>query len=185
MESGELLIKKNGKANIKESIGFFALLFVFGGIYGFLYELIDCRIDMGVFVNKGSTFGQWIPIYAFGGVFIYIFSNRFRAKPWLVFIIDCLVTGTLEYVTGYILLHRFGTRLWDYTYVHWNFGNIDGIICARSVLFFGFSGLILVYLLAPFIKRLLSGKAAGTVTVIGFILFALFIADIIAYQILS
>ena len=48
----------------------------------------------------------------------------------------------------------FNTRLWDYNVEIWNWGNIGGYICARSIIFFGLSGLILVYALIPSLKKI-------------------------------
>ena len=39
------------------------LVFVIGGIFGFIYEEIFYRIDLGYFVKRGTTYGPWIPIY--------------------------------------------------------------------------------------------------------------------------
>ena len=164
-------------------ISFFAFLFVLSGIYGFIYEVTDCRLDLGYFVKRGSTFGPWIPIYAFGGVIIYLLSDRLKKHPSAVFLVNCLAAGTLEYITGYILLHKFNMRLWDYSNVHWNWFNIDGIICLRSVLFFGISGLILIYLLAPFIKHILDRVNLKAAASVGTLLLAAFVSDIIIYRI--
>ena len=43
-----------------------------------------------------------------------------------------------------------GNRCWDYNSEILNFGNIGGFVCLRSVLFFGLSSLILIYLIVPF-----------------------------------
>ena len=43
-----------------------------------------------------------------------------------------------------------GFRCWDYNTEIWNFGNIQGFVCLRSVLFFGLASLILIYLVVPF-----------------------------------
>lgn len=185
INNSELLIRENGRVKLVDSLSFFTLLFVCGGIYGFVYEVIDCKIEIGYFINRGSTFGPWIPIYAFGGTLIYLFSNRLRSKPWLVFLVDCIVTGTLEYVTGYVLLKKFNIRLWDYTNLKWNWGCINGFVCARSVLFFGVSGLILVFLVAPAIKKLLDSKFEKITWIISFLLFILFVLDIIIFQLMS
>ena len=42
------------------------LIFTFGGIFGFIYETLFYRIDLGYFVKRGTTYGPWIPIYGFG-----------------------------------------------------------------------------------------------------------------------
>ena len=44
------------------------LVFAFGGIFGFIYEEIFYRFDLGEWVKRGTTFGPWIPIYGFGGI---------------------------------------------------------------------------------------------------------------------
>lgn len=47
----------------------------------------------------------------------------------------------------YILAN--GKRCWDYNSEILNFGNIHGFVCLRSVLFFGLSGLFLIYAILP------------------------------------
>ena len=47
-----------------------------------------------------------------------------------------------------------GVRLWDYNTEILNFGNIGGFICLRSVLFFGLSSLILMYIILPICIKL-------------------------------
>ena len=59
---------------------------------------------------------------------------------------DCTSTDVLDKV--------FNTRLWDYNVEIWNWGNIGGYICARSILFFGASGLFLIYFLVPKVKKM-------------------------------
>ena len=43
-----------------------------------------------------------------------------------------------------------GLRCWDYNSEILNFGNIGGFVCLRSVLFFGASSLLLMYVIIPF-----------------------------------
>ena len=69
---------------------------------------------MGYFIKRGTTYGPWIPIYGFGALFITIVGYKFRNKPLLVFLISSLVSGLLEFVTGYLLFHVSNIRLWDY-----------------------------------------------------------------------
>ena len=45
------------------------LIFTFSGIFGFIYETIFYKIDLGYFVKRGTTYGPWIPIYGFGRSF--------------------------------------------------------------------------------------------------------------------
>ena len=48
-------------------------MFVFSAFVGYIYEVIFYYFDMGKIINRGTTFGPWIPIYGFGTVFIILF----------------------------------------------------------------------------------------------------------------
>ena len=143
---------------MKKIIRMLPLIMIISGIFGFIYETIFYRIDLGYFVKRGTTFGPWVPIYAFGGLFIVLFSYRFKDKPLFVFLINMLVTGLLEYLKGFILLKYFNIRLWDYNNEILNFLNINGFVCLRSVLFFGLSSLLLIYVIVPFIDKIYNRK---------------------------
>ena len=181
----KLLIFKDEKISLKSKINILILIMIFSGIFGFIYETIFYRIDLGYFVKRGSTFGPWIPIYAFGGLFITLFSYKFRKNPFIVFIINCLVTGILEYSTGYVLYEFFGKKLWDYNTEIWNFGNINGYICLRSILFFGISSLFLIYLIIPILKKISTKISENKLIIISTTLKLLFWIDIILYKIFT
>ena len=125
---------KDKNLSKKSIISIICLLFVIGGIFGFIYEEIFYKIDLGYFVKRGSTFGPWIPIYGYGSLLIVLMSYWARKKPWLVFVLNCLVTGILELGTGFVLDKYFNLRLWNYNEEIWNWGNYNGYICIRSVL---------------------------------------------------
>ena len=56
------------KDYLKARFPMLMLIFAFGGIFGFIYEEIFYRFDLGEWVKRGTTFGPWIPIYGFGGL---------------------------------------------------------------------------------------------------------------------
>ncbi|MBO4391574.1 MAG: putative ABC transporter permease [Lachnospiraceae bacterium] len=157
-------------------------LFVAGGVSGFIYELFFYRIDLGYFVKRGSTFGPWIPIYAFGAVLIFLLANHFR-KHWIsVFLLSIAVTGILELGTGWVLHRFFDIRLWDYNTEIWNWGNIGGYICFRSVVLFGFAGLVVIYSVAPTVKKIIDTKFAKVSLILAYALAGLFVLDIIVWH---
>ena len=162
----------------------FMLIMISSGIFGFIYETIFYRIDLGYFVKRGSTYGPWIPIYVFGGLFITLLTYKYKDKPWIVFIIGMLVSGLLEYGTGYYLDKYMGIRLWNYYEEICNFGNINGYICLRSVLFFGFSSLLLIYLIIPFLLKYIKSVRRSYMSMISYMLFITFSFDFIIYIIL-
>lgn len=71
---------KEEKLSRRDIINLYILIMISSGIFGFLYETIFYRIDLGHFVKRGSTFGPWIPIYVFGGLFIALITYRYRKK---------------------------------------------------------------------------------------------------------
>jgi len=176
------LIFKN--ININNNIYLLLLIMVIGGIFGFLYETIFYYFDLGYIVKRGTTFGPWIPIYAFGSLFIVLFTYKYRNNYVKVFILNCIITGLLEFLTGFILHQYFNIRLWNYNNEILNLGNINGYICLRSVLFFGISSLLLIYIIIPYLLKITSRVKEKYLRFISIFLFSLFILDIILYRIL-
>ncbi len=160
-------------------------IFVLGGIFGFIYEELFYRIDLGKWVKRGTTFGPWIPIYAFGSVFIWLTTKKHRKKPLKVFAISMLVSGTLELITGFIIDKVFKKRLWDYRIEIWNWLQFRGYICLRSVLFFGLSGLFLNYAVIPPLERLEQKISNQAIRIASSIPSFAFLLDIVLYRVLS
>lgn len=178
----ELLRQETGW-DTSQLINLLILIMVFSGVFGFVYEELFYRIDLGYFTKRGSTFGPWIPIYVFGGGAYTLLVYPYKENPLLVFILCCAVSGTMEYLTGWVLYNVFHTRLWDYNTEIWNFGNIGGYICLRSVLFFGVSGMALIYFVIPFLIRLMEIADPGIMTIVCRCLAVLFVADCVSYRI--
>lgn len=133
-------------------LGIFCLVIVISGIFGFIYEFIFYYFNGGMkeFYFRGGNFLPWINIYAIGAIFIYFLTYKHRKNPLRVFFTSVICTGVLEYIAGlgmYII--GDGMRCWDYNSEILNFGNINGFVCLRSVLFFGLSALLLIYLVVP------------------------------------
>lgn len=151
------VFKKYLDDNIKfekwQIIGILCLIIVITGVFGWIYEFIFYYFNGGMreFYMQGGNFLPWINIYATGSIMIILLTYKVRKNPILVFLISFISTGILEYISGFTIYHLFdGLRLWDYNTEIWNFGNIDGFICLRSVTFFGLSGLLLMYFVLPF-----------------------------------
>ena len=133
-------------------LGIFSLIIVITGVFGFVYEFIFYYFNSGMkeFFWRGGNFLPWINIYATGSIMIYILSYRYRKNPLKVFLIAFISTGILELISGYAMyVINDGVRCWDYNNEILNFGNIGGFVCLRSVLFFGISALLLMYIIVP------------------------------------
>ena len=181
----KFLIFKDNKISFKKTISLLILIMIFSGFFGFIYETIFYKIDLGYYIKRGSTFGPWIPIYAFGGLLITVISYRFRKNPLMVFVINSILTGLLEYGTGFVLYKFFGIRLWDYNTEIWNYGNINGYICLRSVLFFGISSLFLIYIIVPLLLKISTKISEKKLNIISYLLGITFLMDMILYTLLK
>lgn len=132
-------------------LGIFCLIVVIAGIFGFIYEFIFYYFNSGMtqFYWRGGNFLPWINIYATGALMIYILTYKQRKNPWRVFLISFVLCGILELFSGWAMYNITGVRCWDYNSEILSFGNIGGFVCLRSALFFGLSGLILIYVIVP------------------------------------
>ena len=152
-------------------IGICCLLVIITGIFGFVYEFIFYYFNGGMkqFYWRGGNFLPWINIYAVGSLFIYWITYRYRKSPLKVFLLSVIISGVLEYVSGlgmYIIGDGF--RCWDYNTEILNFGNIQGFVCLRSVLFFGVSSLLLIYVVVPlcyFLAKKMNRKVFLTISI--------------------
>ena len=146
-----------------QKFGVFAFLLLTSGLFGWIYEFIFYFLNSGmkVWYMRGGDFLPWINIYAIGAFLILIICSKFKKKPWLVFILSVVITGLLEYFSGLVIYKLIGARYWDYNTEIWNFGNIGGFVCLRSVLFFGISSFLLMYVLYPmgiYLSRIMNKK---------------------------
>ena len=84
---------------------------------------------------------------------------------------------------GWVLYNVFNTRLWDYNTEIWNFGNVGGYVCFRSVFVFGLAGLMLIYAVIPMLVRLMKLFDPSLVNIVCLILGAVFLLDCMLYRI--
>ena len=151
------------------------LIFLTGCLVGWIYEEIFYWITEGLLRNRGILYGPWLPIYGIGALGIYALKPLKR-HPVRLFLFCIAVTGVVEYIIGYVGIHCFGLRLWDYRGL---FLNLDGIICFRSVVSFGLMGLAFHYLLEPMGETLFRRIPERTMQAGCQILSAVFLIDCI------
>lgn len=173
-------IEKDHSFDRKTMIGIFCLIIVITGIFGFLYEFIFYYFNSGMktFYWRGSNFLPWINIYATGSIMIYFLTYKRRKKPLVVFLLSTISTGILEYISGWGM-YKFqnGLRCWDYNSEILNFGNINGFVCLRSVLFFGLSSLLLIYIIVPLIFSLARKMKKRNFLILSYTLCFIFLFD--------
>lgn len=155
-------------------ISSYILLFFTTAFLGWLMEVVCKLIQFRRFVNRGFLLGPVCPIYGFGSVLVTLLLERHAEDPWAVFILAMVLCGTLEYLTSYLMEKLFHARWWDYSTRRFN---LNGRVCANTLIPFGLLGLFLVYVAKPFFFGLY-GQLNGTVRdVLCYGLLALFAAD--------
>ena len=147
------------------------MYFVFA-VFGWLWEVSIGFVQGGVFINRGVLHGPWLPIYGTGATIILVLLARFRKKPALEFTLAIVLSGCVEYFTGwYLEMTHGGMKWWDYSGY---FLNINGRICAEGLLTFGIAGVAVVYLIGPLLDeifRKIKPAVAGVVCAVLVIVF--------------
>ncbi len=151
------------------------MLFFLFSMLGWIWEVgIHVVLD-GVFVNRGTFHGPWLPIYGAGGVLILTTLNRIRNHPVIEFFSIMLVCGAVEYGTSYYLEKAYnGKKWWDYSGY---FLNLNGRICAEGLLVFGIGGMVFVYVAAPLLDNWIRGIKKQALVYGCLALMGLFLAD--------
>jgi len=160
----------------------YALLFMIYSMIGWLIEETDSLILRKKLVNRGFLIGPYCPIYGYGSIFMIIFLDKYLHDPLALFIMCIVSCGVLEYFTSLAMEKVFKTRWWDYSE---NRFNINGRICLETLILFGLGGLIIMYLVNPFILGMLSNVPSLVLNIISAILIGIYIIDnIVSFKII-
>ena len=172
-------LNKDHKFDKKTMLGIFCLIIVISGMFGWLYEVVFYYFNSGMteIYWRGGNFLPWINIYAMGAILIYFLTYKKRKNPLFVFIISMISTGILEYIGGAFMEHIMHIKCWDYTNEILSFGNINGYVCLRSVLVFGLSALLLMYLIVPLCFYLAKKMPKKAFLIFSYTICAIFLFD--------
>ena len=132
-------------------------LFFFFSFIGWLLEVSLFLLKTHTYVNRGTLYGPWLPIYGSGCVLILIFFTKTRLKkyikyPILNFTMIMILCGALEYFSSWFLEVTTHLKYWDYA---GHFLSINGRICFENLCEFGIGGMICLYIFAPKINKIL------------------------------
>ncbi len=172
-------LNKDHKFDKKTMLGIFCLIIVISGMFGWAYEVVFYYFNSGMkeIYWRGGNFLPWINIYAMGAILIYFLTYKKRKNPLFVFIVSIISTGILEYIGGAFMEHIMHIKCWDYTNEILSFGNINGYVCLRSVLVFGFSALLLIYIIVPFCFYLAKRIPRKTFLILSYTICGIFLFD--------
>lgn len=129
---------------------YFALwLFLIYSFYGVIVEMIFCyaREYKGVVESRcGLLYLPLSPIYGLGGIAVSLFLLQWISNPFLLFFASLVVCTILEFIASFVMEKAFGSVFWDYSNKPLN---LQGRICLEFAIYWGFLGLLLIYVLDP------------------------------------
>lgn len=134
----------------------------------------------GTLVNRGFLIGPYCPIYGYGCILMIFLLNRYLDDFIGLFVMAMVICSILEYLTSYLMEKLFKARWWDYSDRKFN---INGRVCLETLIPFGLLGCILMYVLNPFISKLILMIPSTIINVVAILLFIVFLIDnIVSYS---
>ncbi len=135
---------------------YFVYFVIYSGM-GWLYESVFCTIKNGYWENRGFLYGPVCPIYGVGAALITFIDDAILVKGeqeflwWQIFAVAFFGSIVLEYITSYVLEKLFHAYWWDYSSIPFN---IHGRVCLPASMGFGVAGLVVIYGVAPLVRRM-------------------------------
>ncbi|MBR2700799.1 MAG: putative ABC transporter permease [Erysipelotrichaceae bacterium] len=145
---------------------------------GYVYETIAMTIWGGKWDNRGFFYGPLIPIYgagALGGTLLFTYFIHDNT-PLKVFLIGMIASAVLEYSVHYVLERIFHQVWWDYSKSIWN---INGRICLPASVGFGVAGVLIIFVINPWLIPLILKMSSAARTGISLVLIGIFVLDFI------
>lgn len=156
------------------SIRTLILLFFSFAFVGWVWEVALHIVTQGMFINRGTMFGPWLPIYGAGGALVLLLLKKLFKSPVATFFVSMVLCSVIEYFTSWYLEFTKGVRWWDYSGY---FMNLNGRICLEGAVVFGLGCCAVVYFAGPALGALIDRLSPAQQTAICTVLIALFSAD--------
>lgn len=153
---------------------FYFMLFIIYSFIGWSIEVVGKLIEKHKFINRGFLVGPICPIYGWGCIAIILLLSKYKSSPIVLFLMAIIICSILEYFTSYFMEKLFHVRWWDYTRRKYN---INGRICAETMIPFGLLGCLVVYVVNPIFTGLLNKIPVNTLNILAIIIFTLYIID--------
>lgn len=120
---------------------------------GWCFESGYATIKQRKLTNRGFLRGPYIPIYAFGAIFVLIITDNFQGSILSVYFSGLIAATVLEYITGYVMEKLFKVKYWDYSDHKFN---LNGYISLSTSIAWGFLSLLLTEVLQVNVYRFVS-----------------------------
>ena len=152
----------------------YVLLFFVSSFLGWVMEVTVKAIQFRRFINRGFLIGPYCPIYGVGTVLLTALLTPIKDEPVSVFIQAMVVCGVLEYVTSWLMEKLFHARWWDYSQKRFN---LNGRVCANTLIPFGLLGLGIIYGVKTFLFGLFAMIPQTAMDILCGVLTAIILTD--------
>lgn len=158
------------------NISYYFILFIIYSVIGWIVEVINSLISIKRFVNRGFLIGPYCPIYGVGSVLVIVLLTKYLDEPITLLVMSIVICSLIEYFGSLIMEKLFNTRWWDYSNQKFN---INGRICLETMVPFGIGCTAIMYVINPFISKLVLSIPTNILNIIAIILGIIFITDFI------
>ncbi len=156
------------------SIASYFLYFIIISVCGWFMEITLQLVQKHKFADRGFLIGPYCPIYGMGALLITIVLTDLKEHPFALFCVAIVICAVLEYSTSYVMEKLFHARWWDYSNEKYN---INGRICLETIIPFGLLGLLLIYIVNPFIFNGLANVPQTMLNIVAITLAVFFAID--------
>lgn len=158
------------------NLSLYFVLFLIYAFIGWTFEVILSLVTKKKFINRGFLIGPYCPIYGVGVLFVILLLRNYLDRPFGLFILSMVICSIVEYTGNFLLEKIFKTSWWDYSSKKFN---INDRICLETIIPFGGGCLLIMYIVNPFLLKLLNSIPLTILNIIAIILLILFIIDFI------
>lgn len=161
---------------------FYFLLFFIYSVIGWFVEVTYVYIGTKKFINRGFLIGPYIPIYGYSALIMALYLTQYKDNPLTVFLLAIFICTFIEYMISFNMEKLFNARWCDYSNSKFN---INGRVCLKNGLGFGFLSLLLIYLINPWLVNLLGKLNPKLLIIISVICLVIFVFDFITSLIVT
>jgi uncharacterized membrane protein len=159
------------------NVCYLAILFFIYAVLGYMLEVTYVSItEKRIALNRGFLVGPYLPIFAFGAIFLVLLLQKYKDDLLVLFIMSVVICSVLEFFTSYLMEKMFHLRWWDYSE---NKFNLDGRICLFNSTAFGVAGVLGVRYLNPYFCSVISKMTNKTTIIVGIVLLSILFIDTI------
>lgn len=155
----------------------FMITYLVYGFIGFICEEIYCSLGEKKFTWRGFLYGPFLPVYGYGGLGIVLLLSNFNKLPLVVFLLSFLLTTAIEYIASFSMEKIFNMKWWDYSKHKFN---IHGRVCLLNSTLFGLGGLVVIYIIEPFLNDHIYNLTNETTDTIMIICYIILFVDTLA-----